>query len=105
MKLKVMKLAVAPSTWWQRQLKPEQLRALAGAASYVRGERYCATERVTQMEFDGERLTAQVTGHQIYTVCLWRRGKTLQFSCTCPFAAEGAFCKHCVALGLAVTTA
>ena len=99
-----MNLAIAPSAWWQRQLQPEQLRALAGAASYARGELYCASGRVMQMEFEGERLTARVTGQQIYTVCLWRRGKALQFSCTCPFAAEGAFCKHCVAVGLTVTT-
>lgn len=99
-----MNLSIKPSAWWQRQLQPKQLRALAGAGSYARGERYYESERVTQIEFAGERFTAQVTGHQIYTVCLWRRGMALQFSCTCPFAAEGAFCKHCVAASLAIIT-
>jgi uncharacterized Zn finger protein len=99
-----MNMAVALSAWWRRQLQPEQLRERAGTSSFLRGERYRDAGHVTQLEFDGERIMAQVVGHQIYTICLWRRGAALQFSCTCPFAVEGAFCKHCVAVGLTVIT-
>jgi uncharacterized Zn finger protein len=90
------------SGWWRRALQAERLRVLAGAGVYARGEDYVAAGRVRRMKFDGARITAQVSGQQLfYTVRLWRRGDELQFSCDCPFAAEGAFCKHCVAVGLA----
>lgn len=32
---------------------------------------------------------------------LWYEGEDIEYSCTCPFAADGWFCKHCVAVGLA----
>lgn len=50
---------------------------------------------------DGDTLAAQVHGTQTYRVNLRAAGDRLDFDCSCPFAAEGAFCKHCVAAGLA----
>src|SRR5207247_1715606 len=46
---------------------------------------------------------ATVIGAAPYRVGLRRdRSGALTGSCTCPVGEEGAFCKHCVAVGLAV---
>lgn len=50
---------------------------------------------------DGDTLAAQVHGTQTYRVKLRAAHDRLDFDCSCPFAAEGAFRKHCVAAGLA----
>ena len=91
----------AQRAWWQRALQPERLRALTNSTTFARGSDYAAGACVAHLEFDGAQLTAQVSGQQIYEVRWWRRGQQLQFSCTCPFAAEGALCKHGVAVALA----
>jgi uncharacterized Zn finger protein len=95
----------AQLAWWRGALQPERLRALTNATTFERGAAYAGGGRVTQFSFDGAQLTGQVNGQQIYAVRWWRRGQTLQWSCTCPFAAEGALCKHGVAVGLAWTLA
>ena len=87
--------------WWRRKLAAPQLRTLAGTAAYARGAAYAAETRVAQLVCAGQKLTARVRGGQNYEVRLWRRGDELQFACTSAYAAEGAFCKHCVAVGLA----
>jgi uncharacterized Zn finger protein len=43
-----------------------------------------------------------VQGTTPYAVKLWRDGKDLGYSCTCPRGDDGECCKHCVAVGLAV---
>lgn len=84
-----------------RLLTPDSLRRLAGARSYDLGEEYSADGLVTGLVQDGDTLAAQVHGTQTYRVKLQAAGDRLKFDCSCPFAAEGAFCKHCVAVGLA----
>ncbi len=84
-----------------RELTPESLRRLAGARSYALGEAYRADGLVSGLVQDGDTLVAQVHGTQTYRVKLRAAGDRLDFDCSCPFAAEGAFCKHCVAVGLA----
>ncbi|MGH9802525.1 MAG: SWIM zinc finger family protein [Blastocatellia bacterium] len=88
--------------WWQKHLHPEQLRLSAGQRTYARGQHYLNTWRVLSAELTGDVLIAQVQGTQLYQVRIWRRNTQLQTACTCPFAAEGAFCKHAVAAALAV---
>ena len=82
-------------------LTRESLRRLAGARSYALGEEYHADGLVSGLVQDGDTLAAQVHGTQTYRVKLRAMGDRLDFDCSCPFAAEGAFCKHCVAVGLA----
>lgn len=77
------------------------LLRLAGERSYERGERYFAEERVRGLVRFGETLAATVEGTEDYRVKLWAERNSLGYSCDCPFADEGNFCKHCVAVGLA----
>jgi uncharacterized Zn finger protein len=46
-------------------------------------------------------LAATVEGTEDYRVKLMMGSSGLSFSCECPYADEGNFCKHCVAVGLA----
>lgn len=82
-------------------LDRRKLRRMAGAASFERGEEYFANHYVERLsEADGV-ITAKVQGMQPYRVKLWLDDKDLDYSCTCPVGADGEFCKHCVAVGLA----
>ena len=81
-------------------LTREALQALTSATTFARGAAYCEQGRVLALTVTDKHLTATVQGNQSYQVQFWQRGGTLMFSCTCPFAAEGACCKHCVAVGL-----
>lgn len=77
------------------------LRALAGSRSYERGEEYCESGCVERLAMEGEALLATVQGTHRYRVELRAGDGTIEHSCTCPYGREGAFCKHCVAAGLA----
>ena len=77
------------------------LRRLAGEPVFAEGERCVAEGRVRQLRVSAERVAARVEGTLSYRVKLWRSRGELQFSCTCTAGAEHAFCKHCVAVGLA----
>jgi hypothetical protein len=77
------------------------LLELAGERSFERGEAYFAQERVRSLvEFEG-MLAATVEGMEDYRVKLAVGSSGLSFSCECPYADDGNFCKHCVAVGLA----
>ena len=90
---------MAHDTRW-KILTPELLRTLAGKLVYERGAAYSQRGQVLSWVEAAETITAQVQGTQRYEVRLWLRTGQLQYSCTCLFAAEGAFCKHLVAVGL-----
>ena len=77
------------------------LRRLAGEQSFARGEEYFSDGRVRQLRVGGDRVSARVDGSRIYRVKLWRRRGELQFRCDCADGQSEAFCKHCVAVGLA----
>ena len=77
------------------------LHRLADDGSFSRGEAYFTRGQVRALRFDGERITATVSGGQDYRIRLWREGGDLGWSCTCPMGDRGAFCKHAVATGLA----
>jgi uncharacterized Zn finger protein len=80
-------------------LTVETLRRLAGAAAYERGVAVFQRGQVVACGQEGETLQARVLGTRSYEVRLWIRAGRLQYTCDCPAAAEGAFCKHCVAVG------
>ena len=50
------------------------------------------------------KLTATVQGTEDYRVKISIRDGALDYDCTCPMGADGVFCKHCVAAGLAWLT-
>ena len=77
-----------------------RVRQLAGAAVYGRGVDYARQERVEPEAAGDRRLRATVRGAAAYTVELWVEAREPGWSCTCPYAAEGAFCKHAVAVAL-----
>ncbi|NMM28686.1 MAG: hypothetical protein HHJ12_15670 [Glaciimonas sp.] len=79
----------------------ESLEDLADNTAFIRGRRYFASGAVSQLHADAGKLSAQVTGTRNYQVTLLDDDGVLGCDCTCPRAAEGYFCKHCVAAGLA----
>lgn len=79
----------------------DALRDFAGPTIYSRGESYFRHGAVSRLRDAGSKVSARVEGTELYEVELWTDGDELQYDCTCPHAAEGNFCKHCVAAGLA----
>lgn len=79
---------------------PSALRLLAKGRSFERGVAYAADGRVKRLKVGDEEAAATVRGTRAYQVRLWLAGGAPAFSCTCPVAADGLFCKHCVAVGL-----
>ncbi|WP_157528906.1 SWIM zinc finger domain-containing protein [Nocardia sp. NRRL S-836] len=77
------------------------MRKLADERSFERGERYFAAGQVRRVTVDGSTVTATVDGTRTYRVRLDVTPKSLRGSCSCPYGAEGMFCKHCVAASLA----
>lgn len=77
------------------------LRRMAGARSFERGEDYFANGQVGSLAEHEGTITTQVQGTRSYRVTLWIKNGEVGYSCTCPVGNDGAFCKHCVAVGLA----
>jgi uncharacterized Zn finger protein len=82
-------------------LTRDALLRLAGARSFERGEDYFESGQVTSVVEHGGKLTAIVQGSEDYRVELSVRGGAIDYDCSCPMGGDGAFCKHCVAAGLA----
>jgi uncharacterized Zn finger protein len=88
------------------QLLDEQnLRRLAGGRSFERGVDYAASGRVARLTRSETSVEASVQGVHRYRVELWEEDGELRARCSCPMGAGGAFCKHCVATGLAALEA
>lgn len=77
------------------------LKKMAGATAFQRGEQYFFAGSVGPLRDTGDKISARVEGTETYRVELWDDDGSLGYDCTCPRAADGYFCKHCVALGLA----
>ncbi len=73
---------------------------MAGPAVYWRGTEYFDEGRVEPDERLGDRLRARVHGSVPYTVELRVERGHAGWSCTCPYAEDGSFCKHVVAVSL-----
>jgi SWIM zinc finger len=76
------------------------VEGLAGARVHARGVRYFEDGRVVHEADGGERVRAIVKGTVPYVVELWADDGGPAWSCSCPAAEDGAFCKHCVAVAL-----
>jgi uncharacterized Zn finger protein len=83
-------------------LDERTLEALAGGRSFARGVEYAAGGAVGRLEIAKDVVLATVHGSHSYRVRLGDGGASgrLEFSCSCAVGVEGAFCKHCVAVGL-----
>ena len=79
----------------------DNLMDLAGSKVFWRGESYFSGNAVGRVRVMGDRIKARVQGTEVYQVELWESDGRLGYDCTCPHAADGYFCKHCVAVGLA----
>lgn len=77
------------------------LEGLAGPSAFRRGEEYLAVGAVGRLRATGDRVAAKVEGTTTYRVELRDDEGVLGFDCSCPRAADGYFCKHGAALGLA----
>jgi uncharacterized Zn finger protein len=78
----------------------DDLKGAAGARSFERGLDYLRD--VEDLDVASTQITACVYGSSKYRVRLAFGDEVLSGSCTCPYGQEGFFCKHCVAVGLAV---
>ncbi|MFI5353661.1 MAG: SWIM zinc finger domain-containing protein, partial [Candidatus Binatales bacterium] len=76
------------------------LKDLAGATVFRRGEEYSSVGAVRRLRATDDTITADVEGTETYQVQLRDDDGDLVYECTCPHAADGYFCKHCVAVGL-----
>ncbi len=78
------------------------LLELAGGRFFERGEDYYRRGAVGSLVEHEGSLTARVIGNREYRVRFRaHQGGGLSYSCSCPVGADGLFCKHCVAVGLA----
>ncbi|HJX18866.1 MAG TPA: SWIM zinc finger family protein [Acidiferrobacterales bacterium] len=77
------------------------LEGLAGGSAFRRGEEYFSAGAVERLRAADDKISARVEGTEIYQVELRDNDGDLAYDCTCPRAADGYFCKHCVAVGLA----
>lgn len=77
------------------------LEDLAGTTAFRRGEEYFSVGAVGRLRATDDKVTARVEGTETYQVELRDDDGDLAYDCTCPRAADGYFCKHCVAVGLA----
>ena len=78
------------------------IEGLAGSAAFDRGVRYMYDGRVQSVAEEDGRLRATVRGTMPYRVELWFDGDELLWSCTCPAAEDGSFCKHCTSVALSL---
>jgi hypothetical protein len=83
------------------QVSKNSVRKLADPASFERGEQYFASGRVRRVRVDGTTVSATVDGTYGYRVKLEVVRNRLRGRCSCPYGADGVFCKHCVATALA----
>lgn len=80
----------------------KRLRSMADSARFQRGQEYYQGGAVTGLRQYRGRVSATVAGSRDYRVTLWEEAGKLKFECSCPDGMDYAFCKHCVAVGLAL---
>lgn len=90
---------------WQRDFTEDELRESAGDRSFERGAGYLDAVSGLTVEPGADRATVRAVVHGGAPYRVWlsvaSRG-ALVGRCSCPYGAEGNFCKHCVAVGLTV---
>lgn len=75
---------------------------LAGPVVQARGRAYLNDRCVESAAVRSGRLQATVRGTVPYRVELWIDRGRPRWSCTCPAAEDGSFCKHCTAAALSL---
>lgn len=92
----------ATNTPWKQALTREILRENAGGRSFAAGKAYFEDGHVLDLQVTAQAITAKVQGTERYQVRLdLEDDGDFVYDCSCPYANEGNFCKHCVAVGLA----
>jgi uncharacterized Zn finger protein len=86
----------------QARFDVDMLRDLAGAKVFARGEVYFEDGQVEILILEPKRVLAQVVGTENYRTELKGSGKSIRGSCSCPAFVDWGFCKHMVAVALAV---
>jgi uncharacterized Zn finger protein len=79
-----------------------ELKRLATSRSFARGEAYFKDGRVHSFAAHEGTCTAIVSGQEDYSVTLSSTEREIEYSCDCPIGFKGEFCKHLVAVGLAL---
>ncbi|AHH94547.1 hypothetical protein KALB_1174 [Kutzneria albida DSM 43870] len=83
------------------EVSERSVRRRADARSFERGQAYFKAGRVRRLTVAGTTVTSIVDGTSVYRVRLEITSTGLDGRCSCPYGAEGVFCKHCVATALA----
>ena len=94
-----LRLAHESGTMVDVPLSETTLLKVAGDLVYARGEDY--VRYVRGLRTTDFKAYASIQAKNVYTVELDWSGPLPDGSCTCPHHAEGNFCKHLVATGLA----
>jgi len=92
-----------PSLWTVFTL--DLVAALSGSRTFERGQDYYLAGRVRDLEVmpEDDEATAAVDGTEEYEVWIHLDPEGEPgYSCDCPMGTGGDFCKHCVAVALAV---
>lgn len=98
-----MVVAAMPARF--KPISDDLLRRTAGPAVYGRGVAYQAERRVDLLALDGARALARVRGTKTYGVELRSNDGRPSGTCDCPAFDDAGFCKHLVAVALAVNEA
>ena len=85
-----------------RELLSKNMKKLAGATYFARGKAYFEQGSVHSIDESDDVITACVEGSYEYEVRFWEKDGELGYECSCPVGQDYDFCKHCVAVGLAV---
>lgn len=83
-------------------LSNEKLTRLAGSGAFARGVDYFRQDPQLVYRVNGDKVTASISGTHTYHQQLTFARQGLDGYCSCPASDNVDFCKHCVALALAV---
>ncbi len=86
-------------------LDEQLIEDLAGSAAFFRGLAYFRDGRVGPVASHSDRVRATVRGTLPYVVELRLGDDGVGWSCSCPAAEDGSFCKHCTAVALSLVRA
>jgi uncharacterized Zn finger protein len=87
-----------------RSISHLDVATLADSRTYARGVEYLRRGRVDIAELLDHAVTATVAGSTPYLVRLAVGRRGVEHRCSCPVGEDGVFCKHLVAVALAVAS-
>lgn len=77
------------------------LRQHSSAPSFERGETYYEQRRIKKLIREDDRFRGEVSGSKLYRQVIDLSGESPSLACTCPYSS-GGYCKHLIAVGLAI---